>query len=89
MLRLYSEQDIIRLRFIKHLVDDLRINLAGVEFALGVLSRILETRQRLESLEFEDGVREALEIHLSTMMDLLDMDATYTHRQAPFDERVD
>ncbi|MDE2765335.1 MAG: MerR family transcriptional regulator [Chloroflexota bacterium] len=31
MLRLYSDDDIIRLRIIKHLVNELRLNLAGVE----------------------------------------------------------
>ena len=40
MLRLYSEQDIIKLRIIKRLVDELRLNLAGVEMALMVFDRL-------------------------------------------------
>ena len=76
MLRLYSERDITRLRLIKHLVDDLRINLAGVEFALGVLSRMSQILQRMESLKLGDDVREALEADLRTMMEALDMDAS-------------
>ena len=85
MLRLYSEQDITRLRLIKHLVDDLRINLAGVEFALGILSRMSQIRQHLESLELGDDVRDALEADLRTMMELLDMDAAYAEHRRPFE----
>ena len=74
----------MRLRLIKHLVDDLRINLAGVEFALGALSRMSRIRQLLESLELGDDVREALEADLRTMMELLDMDASDAgHQRRP------
>lgn len=72
MLRLYSEQDITRLRFIKYLVDGLRMNLAGVEFALEVLNRLLEVRQRLAAIELEDGLREKLGQQLELMRELLD-----------------
>ncbi|MSQ33543.1 MAG: MerR family transcriptional regulator [Dehalococcoidia bacterium] len=34
MLRLYSSTDIARLRLIKHLVEELGLNLAGVQLAL-------------------------------------------------------
>ncbi|MBI4200018.1 MAG: MerR family transcriptional regulator [Chloroflexi bacterium] len=53
MLRLYSERDIQRLRLIKHWVDELGMNLAGVEFALGVFNQIAETHDRLAGLEME------------------------------------
>ena len=72
MLRLYSEQDITRLRLIKYLVDDLRMNLAGVEFALGMLNRLLEVRQRLAAMEVEEGLREKLGQELELMRELLD-----------------
>ena len=72
MLRLYSEQDITRLRLIKYLVDDLRMNLAGVEFALGMLNRLLEVRQRLAAIELEEGLREELGQELELMRELLD-----------------
>ena len=72
MLRLYSEQDITRLRLIKYLVDDLRMNLAGVEFALGMLNRLLEVRQRLAAMELEEGLREKLGQELELMRELLD-----------------
>ena len=85
MLRLYSERDITRLRLIKHLVDDLRINLAGGEFAMRVLSRISQIGERLESLELGNDVRDALEADLRTMMELLDMDAAYAEHQRPLE----
>ena len=46
-LRLYSEEDIARLRLIKHLVEDLGLNLAGVELALNLTGRLLALRSKL------------------------------------------
>lgn len=48
-LRLYSEEDIARLRLIKHLVDEMGLNLAGVELALELTSKLLQIRSKLES----------------------------------------
>ena len=73
MLRLYSEQDIARLRLIKHLVDDLHMNLAGGEFALQSLNRLVEVRQRIEAMEEMDTVRETLGQELETLLELLDL----------------
>jgi MerR family transcriptional regulator/heat shock protein HspR len=44
MLRLYSAQDIERLRLIKHLVDDLGLNLAGVELVLDLTEGLRHLR---------------------------------------------
>ena len=44
MLRLYSEEDIIKLRMIKRLVDELRLNLAGVEMVMGVFDHMAAAR---------------------------------------------
>ena len=41
MLRLYSEEDIARLRLIKHLVGDLGLNLAGVQLVLEAFNHLL------------------------------------------------
>ncbi len=49
--RLYSEEDIERLRQIKTLVDDLGINLAGVEIILRMTQRINEMENQIQSLE--------------------------------------
>ena len=73
MLRLYSEEDIARLRLIKHLVDGLHMNLAGVEFALQLLHQVLEVRERIAALEELDRAREDLRRELATIMELLDV----------------
>jgi MerR family transcriptional regulator/heat shock protein HspR len=53
MLRLYSEDDIIRLRLIKHLVGELGLNIAGVQLALELFNRLLHLRRQSERLEGE------------------------------------
>ncbi|MSQ11100.1 MAG: MerR family transcriptional regulator [Dehalococcoidia bacterium] len=50
LLRLYSEQDITRLRMVKHLVDHWGMNLAGVEATLGLLDELMGMQQRLQPL---------------------------------------
>ena len=50
MLRLYSTEDIVRLRLIKHMVDNLGMNLAGVEFALNLLNRMMKLRERVKAM---------------------------------------
>ena len=50
MLRLYSEEDIARLRLIKHLVGDLGLNLAGVQLALDVFNHLVEVRNEMGQL---------------------------------------
>jgi len=49
MLRLYSEEDIIKLRVIKRLVDELRLNLAGVEMAMAVFERLTVARHQMNN----------------------------------------
>ncbi len=47
MLRLYSTEDIRKLRLIRHLSDEMGLNLAGVEFALAAVQNLLTMQQRL------------------------------------------
>ncbi|MBM3943891.1 MAG: MerR family transcriptional regulator [SAR202 cluster bacterium] len=49
--RLYSEEDIARLRLIKHLVGDLGLNLAGVQLVLDLFNELLNARAQTEKLE--------------------------------------
>ena len=51
--RLYSHRDIEKLRQIKTLVDDLGVNLAGVDVILRMLDRMAEMEQRVKELEEE------------------------------------
>ena len=48
-LRTYSDEDIARLRLIKHFVDDLGLNLAGVQLALNLTHKLLKARAGLFS----------------------------------------
>lgn len=51
-MRIYSQQEIARLRMIKHLVDDLGVNLAGVQQLLS----IAEIVERVRPLVANDGM---------------------------------
>lgn len=44
-LRTYSDEDVARLRLIKHFVEDMGLNLSGVELALKMTSELLSLRQ--------------------------------------------
>ena len=70
MLRLYSEEDVARLRLIKHLVGDLGLNLAGVQLALEMFNLLIEVRARMDNLA-DDDPRGFLEESLEEMMSLL------------------
>ena len=72
-LRLYSEQDIARLKLIKHLVDDLGMNLAGVELVLDLLGRIRQARQRIAALEAQRDFRTVVAQDFDRMLQLLDV----------------
>ncbi|MAF86177.1 MAG: MerR family DNA-binding transcriptional regulator [Dehalococcoidales bacterium] len=52
-IRLYSERDINQLRRMKTLMDDLGVNLAGIEVILRMTKRITELQQHIEELELE------------------------------------
>ncbi len=59
-LRMYSEEDIARLRTIKHLIDDVGLNLAGVKVALSIQDTILKIRRQLASREISTCRRRKL-----------------------------
>lgn len=56
--RLYSENDILRVRRIQRLTQELGVNLAGVEIILKLLDDMEEMRTDLES-QMKDYVQEA------------------------------
>ena len=61
MLRLYSAEDLARLQLIKHFVEDMNLNLAGVEMGLelakilGKLQYDLETTGDPEAVAGKDA----------------------------------
>jgi len=52
-IRYYSEAEIERLRHIKVLMEDMGINMAGVEVILRLSRRIVEMQHRIDSIEAE------------------------------------
>ena len=50
-IRLYSEGDIDRLCYIKALMSDCGVNLAGVEVAMRLMQRIKEMQHEIEEME--------------------------------------
>jgi len=60
-IRLYTEEDIALMRRIRHLMNDLGVNIAGVEVILNILDRLVdlqrenrELSQELEKLKREN-----------------------------------
>jgi len=52
-VRLYSERDIDQLRRVKTLINDLGVNLAGVEVILHMAQRLTEMQHHMAELEAE------------------------------------
>jgi len=52
-IRLYSDRDIAHLRRVKTLMDDLGVNLAGVEVIMHMTQRLVELQRRMAELESE------------------------------------
>jgi len=50
-IRYYSERDIECLRHIKTLMDDLGINLAGVEVVMRMTEKVAEMQRQIEEME--------------------------------------
>jgi MerR family transcriptional regulator/heat shock protein HspR len=56
-IRRFSDADVEQIRFIKRLVDDLGVNLAGVEVILHMRQQLIEVQQELSALQ-RDGDQE-------------------------------
>ena len=52
-VRLYSDENIERIRQIKRLTQDLGVNLAGVEVILNLLEQIEQLQQEVKRLRYE------------------------------------
>jgi MerR family transcriptional regulator, heat shock protein HspR len=59
-LRMYSDEDIERLKIIKHLVDDLGLNLAGVRIALQIHDAVMNIKKQLSSSDLNQNLRKQL-----------------------------
>jgi MerR family transcriptional regulator/heat shock protein HspR len=67
-LRLYSDQDIERLRQVKYLVEERSMNLAGVQMALDLTRELLALRERLDE---NDSHSRVVRKELSKMLGML------------------
>lgn len=70
MLRLYSEEDIARLRLIKHLVGDLGLNLAGVQMALDMFNHLLNMKNGIAASD-DDDLRKFCETSIDHLLEML------------------
>ena len=52
--RVYSRRDVERVRRMRTLIDDLGVNLAGVEVVIRLLDRLKAADERIESLKAEN-----------------------------------
>ena len=52
--RVYSRSDVDRVRRIRNLMDDLGVNLAGVEVVIGLLDRIQKNEKEVQRLKKEN-----------------------------------
>ena len=73
MLRLYSGDDIRKVRLIQHLADNLGLNLAGVEFALGLVDNLLALRQRLAAATEGTHLHQAVEQEVAALFRSMDL----------------
>lgn len=53
-IRRFSEEDVEQIRFIKRLVDNLGVNLAGVEVIMHMRQQLFEMQRELEALRGEE-----------------------------------
>jgi DNA-binding transcriptional MerR regulator len=56
MLRLYSDEDVARLRLIKRLVDGVGLNVAGV----GLVLQLVDSLERIERLAIREGAQQTV-----------------------------
>ncbi len=61
MLRLYSQDDIRRIKLIRHLTDNLGLNLNGVVFALALVENLLGFWERTAPLSDDDPAKAMVE----------------------------
>ena len=73
MLRLYSRDDIRKVRLIQHLAGNLGLNLAGVEFALGMVDDLLALRLRLAGTTKGTHLQQTIEQEFAALFRGMDL----------------
>ena len=67
MLRLYSREDIRKIKLIRHLMDNLGLNLAGVEFVLTLVDNLVGMRERLSGAAEGTPLKAAIDQEMSQL----------------------
>ena len=75
MLRLYSEDDLRKVMLIRHLMDNLGLNLAGVEFALKLVNNLNVFSRRLSRSTGDPAVAERIREEVALLCDSLSLPA--------------
>lgn len=73
MLRLYSAEDIRKVRLIRHLSDEMGLNLAGVEFALAAVQNLHTLKHRLAARMGDEQAAQAVEEELDLLFKSLNL----------------
>ena len=73
MLRLYSQDDIRKILLIRHLMENLGLNLAGVEFALALVANLGTLRNRLRSVASNDDVKKFIDDEFSEVFESMNL----------------
>lgn len=73
MLRLYSEEDIEKIKLIKYLEENLGLNLAGVEWALNLFTLLIDMRQRLGLANGVNSLQRALQHEMDRLFQALNL----------------
>jgi MerR family transcriptional regulator/heat shock protein HspR len=69
-LRMYSEEDVSRLKMIKRLVDECGLNLAGVDIVLKLHSKVCDMQKDLASSTYSTG-NSKLEQHIDELLEMM------------------
>ena len=85
-LRLYSGEDIVRLRQVKHLVEDRGVNLAGVQLALQLSAHLrhMQAELRAQGRNDYDSIADAL----GDLLGLMGAESTSGQATAPARSRT-
>ena len=70
-LRMYSDEDIARLKAIKHMVETIGLNLAGVKIALQIQEVIISVQKQLKSADLDESRRKRLLKSLDESLNML------------------
>jgi MerR family transcriptional regulator/heat shock protein HspR len=73
MLRLYSREDIRKIMLIRHLMDNLGLNLAGVEFVLTLVDNLLGMCERLSAAAEGTSLKAAIDQEMSQLFHNLNL----------------